>query len=155
MSCGENNKKLIVNIQYIESSKIPYDLALQASGHNLLSYSAIITSQNKQFLNDLIFDASSAEVTFTPTKSTGGTKFKNNIKFNMLCPNEDSSDEFTQLNKLEQETYSFIIEYFGGEKSFIYSPVNCMLHTYQLNDGKYECSIEIENLTAVQPLIIE
>lgn len=154
MNCGIVNKSLILSIEYVSLDKI----ALTANdfariGHSPVRMADLISVANRQYIKTIIMEAETAKATFDQSKSKGGKKFKNEITFSMLPPAEDSTDEFNQIHVLEQDDFCFIITYFGGAKSFVYTPENCMSFTYSLKDGMYENNIVVENLGGIQPLV--
>lgn len=153
MECGIINKSLILNIEYVSLDKISLsanDFAMM--GHSPVSMADILSVSNRQYVQKMIMEADTAKATFDQSRSLGGNKFKTEITFSMLPPSEDSTDEFNQIHALEQGDFCFIVTYFGGSQSFVYAPKHCMSFTYALKEGKYECSINIENFGGIQPL---
>lgn len=153
-NCNESNKSLIIKIEYIDSDYIDDGLYNTFTRDYPLSKSTVINEDNEQYVKTLILDIESAQLSSSQVRTTGGIKYKNELKFNVSIPSEDASNEFAQQLEMMQSTFSLIITYFGGGQSFIYSPKNCMLYSFEQKGGKYECTIVIENLTEIQPMLV-
>lgn len=153
MSCNENNKSLIIKVEYIDNKYINPDSYTMSSRPCAVNYSDVLNEGNLPHLHTLLMEAESAHFTSSQVRSVGGVKFKNELKFSMNIPHENTDDIFNQINELSQSTHCIVITYFGDAQTFVYAPQNCMLFSFEQSEGKYECSIVIENLTEAQPLI--
>lgn len=152
MSCNEGNKSLIIKVEaiptrYVDMSKYN-TLVNEAPLQRGVNYDI----QSDAQVIDISMDYESASVSSKQERTRGGIKYLCELKYSTDISAEEAT-VLQQIRELESEEHSLLITYFGGEQSFICAPANCILFSHEQNEGRYDCTINIQNLTDIQTII--
>lgn len=155
--CSNFISAVITGIKAVPTAEINLSLYSPMGEYKALTWTESfgIVDDSKAF--DVIADLSTAKFTAKNKNERGGEKFSCKLEFDYSAKDGDLLDFKKQTNKLKDDTFSFVITYFGDMQFLAYCPQFCSAVTEDDQGATIHIEIDFENFKGrellLQPII--